>query len=154
MTPTKLQAARRLLFLSVVEAARFVTAPEVTEKQWQSWESGDASIPDDVAQRITELLEWRSNALAATAESIRQQIRNQGGVPETILILWYERFDDWMSLPDREAVMWRVQQSVCASLLDMFSTVVPVPFDRAVYDRWLDGREDSEALRAKWASQQ
>ncbi len=152
MTPTTLQALRRLLFFSHGEAARWVAAPAVTERQWQAWEDGSEPLPEAVVQRMRELVEWRSTALAATADNIRGQIREKGGVPEAIIILWYEREEDWASLPHREPVMWRIQQSVCAGLLGMFHTIVPVPFDAAAYSRWLDGRQDAESLRAEWAS--
>ena len=152
MTPTTLQALRRLLFFSREEAAQWIAVPAVSEQQWRDWESGSLPLPETIAQRMQELAEWRSTALAATADNIRRQIREKGGVPEAIIILWYERREDWTSLPHREPVMWRVQQSVCAALLGMFHTIQPVPFDATAYSLWLDGRDDSESLRAEWAS--
>jgi hypothetical protein len=34
----------------------------------------------------------------------------------------------------------------------MFSTVRLVPFDAAAYAGWLAGGEDTESMRAQWAS--
>lgn len=156
MTPTTLQALRRLLFFTRKDASLFIaTSPErpqgVSEQEWNQWEEGELPIPENIAQRITELVDWRSTALAATADTIRQQIKDKG-VPESVFIIWYENLEDWESLPNREPVMWRLQQAVCAALAGMFSTVCLVPFNSAAYSVWLDGREDSEPMRAQWAS--
>jgi hypothetical protein len=156
MTPTTLQALRRLLFFSRQDAALLIAASTecqqgVTDRQWQCWEDGEQQIPADLAQRITDLVDWRSTALAATADTIRQQIKDKG-VPESVFIIWYETLDDWRSLANRDPLMWRLQQSVCAALLGMFSTIRLVPFDLAAYAAWLADAEDSESMRAKWAS--
>ncbi|MBS1228821.1 MAG: hypothetical protein H6R17_2098 [Proteobacteria bacterium] len=156
MTPTTLVALRRLLFFTTQEAALFVAASSerpqgVSDQQWRQWEDGEQPIPADLARRITELVDWRSTALAATADTIRQQIKDKG-VPEAVFIIWYERLDDWKSLPNREPLMWRLQQAVCAALAGMFSTVRLVAFDAAAYTGWLAGRDDSESMRAQWAS--
>ena len=152
MTQTTLQALRRLLFFSIQEAALHIAVPPVSEQQWHEWEDGTQPVPDQVSQRMKDLADWRSTALAATADNIRQQIKEKGGVPEAVFILWYERLEDWMSLAHREPVMWRIQQSVCAGLLGMFRTVRPVAFNSAAYTEWLNERQDSESLRAEWAS--
>ena len=156
MTPTTLQALRRLLFYTPQEAALFVAAsPErpqgVSDQQWQQWEDGVQPVPADLAQKITELVDWRSTALAATADTIRQQIKDKG-VPEAVFIIWYESLDDWKSLPNRDPAMWRLQQTVCAALAGMFSTVCLISFDAAAYAVWLADREDTESMRAQWAS--
>ena len=159
MTPTMLKGLRRLFFFTVPEAARFITtshdAPQGTsEQRWQEWENGGSPIPESLISRMKELNEWRSLALDATADNIRIQMREKGGAPKTIFVIWYDTLDDWMTLPKRDPVMWRLQQSVCAALLGTFDTVKLVRFDMANYQNWLSGREDSEALRAEWASTQ
>jgi hypothetical protein len=156
MTPTTLQALRRLLFFTCHEASQLIAAsPErpqgVTDRQWQQWEEGGQPIPEDLALRITELVDWRSTALAATADTVRQQIKDKG-LPESVFIIWYETLSDWKSLPNREPVMWRLQQSVCAALSGMFSTIRLVQFDPAAYAAWLSDSDDSESMRAQWAS--
>ena len=156
MTPTTLQALRRLLFFTLQEAASLLAASSerpqgVSEPQWRQWEDGGQPIPADLALRITELVDWRSTALAATADTIRQQIKDKG-VPEAVFIIWYESLDDWTSLPNRDPLMWRLQQAVCAALAAMFSTIRLVSFDAAAYAAWLEDREDSESMRAQWAS--
>ena len=157
MNRTDLQALRRLLFFTIQDAAQFIAAtPEspngVSEASWQAWENGEQPIPSAVIERITDLCEWRSDALAATADNIRIQINEKSGMPDSIFVIWYERLEDWMSLPNREPVMWRLQQSVCAGLKGIYSIVKLVCFDADAYRIWLDQREDSDALRAEWAS--
>ena len=151
MSPTTFQALRRLLFFTGKEAAQFIPAAPLSEEQWHAWERGVQPVPEDIAQRMIALVDWRSTALAAMADTIRQQIKDKG-VPESIFILWYDHVEDWSSLPKREPVMWRVQQAVCAALVGMFQTVRLVPFDANAYLQWLNGREDTESMRAEWAS--
>ena len=157
MNRTNLQAMRCHLFFSPAEAARLIAAtPEhpdgVPEQTWQDWESGRQPIPDYVVERMAELGEWRSDALAATADNIRIQITEKNGMPESVFVIWYDTLEDWLSLPNRQPVMWRLQQSVCAALKGMFGIVKLVGFDASSYRAWLDNRDDTEALRAEWAS--
>ena len=157
MTPTTLYALRRLLFLSLEEATEFIAVPADTNHavsvlDWQQWEIGTQPIPECVIQKTIELVDWRSAALAATADNIRQQIKASAGVPESVFIIWYEHLADWQSLPNRVPVMWRIQQSVCAALAGMFRTVRLVSFDPVAYAIWLGERADSESLRGQWAA--
>ena len=156
MTPITLQALRRLFFFTTAEAAQYIAAGKnasgVPEQRWRQWESGELPIPENIAARMNELNEWRSLALDATADNIRIQMREKSGAPESIFVIWYDKIEDWLSLPKRDPVMWRLQQAVCASLLGMFSIVKLIPFDSANYHAWLAGREDSESLRVEWAS--
>ena len=157
MTPTALQALRRLLFFSVPEAALLIGATAdqphgIPGQDWQQWENGELPIPESIIARINELNEWRSLALDATADNVRLQMREKSGLPEFIFITWYDTLDDWMSIAGREPAMWRVQQSVSAALMGMFSLIRPVCFDPVAYHTWLGNRGDSEALRAEWAS--
>ena len=156
MTPTNLEALRRLLFLTTDEAAQFVAVgPEhpqgVSGQEWREWESGAQPVPQQVARRVAELVDWRAAALAATADTIRQQIRDTG-TPESVFVIWYDRLDDWLTLPERKPEMWRLQQAVCAGLAGMFNTVRLVAFDPAAYGRWRGERPDTESLRAEWTS--
>ena len=154
MTPTTLKGLRSLFFFTVPEAARLIAGSHEALQGVSEWESGESPIPESLVGRMKELNEWRSLALDATADNIRIQMREKGGTPEAIFVIWYDTLDDWMTLPKRDPVMWRLQQSVCAALLGTFDTVKLVRFDMANYQNWLSGREDSEALRAEWASTQ
>jgi hypothetical protein len=157
MTPTTLQALRRLLFFTAQDAERliaapFLQAPGASGETWRQWENGVSPVPEAVATRMLELNEWRSEALAATADNIRALIKEKGGMPESVFVIWYASLDDWLSLPGRDSSMWRPQQAVCASLLGLFGSVRLVRFDLPAYTAWRGEREDSDALRGEWAS--
>jgi hypothetical protein len=157
MTPTTLQALRRLLFFTIQDAERLIAGPvnqtpEASGETWQGWENGDQIVPASIAARILELSEWRSTALAATADNIRALIKEKGGVPESVFVIWYDSLVDWLSLPDRDPALWRPQQAVCASLMGLFGIVRLVSFDLPAYTAWRGEREDSDSLRGEWAS--
>lgn len=153
MNPATLQALRRLLFFSRQEAALLVAASDtrprgVSDRAWRQWEAGEFAVPPDVAQRITRLAEWRQSAIYAAVKQIAA-----APYGSNIALVWYESIDDWSSLPVREPVFWRPQQSVCAALLAEFpGRLRLVSFDAPAYSAWLSGREDSETLRSQWAA--
>lgn len=157
MTPTTLKGFRRLFFFTIPEAARLIATSKemphgVSEQRWREWESGESPIPETLITRIKQLNEWRSLALDATADNIRIQMREKSGTPEAIFVIWYDTLEDWMTLPNRDPAMWRLQQAVCAALLGMFDIVRLVRFDKSNYQSWLAGRDDTEDSRAEWAS--
>ncbi len=157
MTPTTLQALRRLLFYTRQEAALVVAAsPErphgVSDRAWRQWEDGDRTIPANVAHNIAALAVWRETALAGALAAIREKAAKRGA-PQRVDLVWYETMDGWISLPSREPVLFRPQQSVVAALAAAVPAVRLVAFDGPAYSAWLAGRADSEALRAAWASE-
>lgn len=155
MTPTTLQALRRLLFFSVEEAARWVAADAdhpagVSPRAWQYWERGGRPVPDAVAERLRGMVAWRGQALA-TAEAALQTQRRAHGEPAGITVLWYATADDWATLPGRDPAMWRPHQSMLAELVARHG-VRPVPFDGPAYAAWRGRRGDSDSLRAAWSA--
>lgn len=62
MTNIELKALRRLFFLDVSEAARFIGDCHV--RTWQRWEQGTIKIPEDVIEMINLLKEDRQEILA------------------------------------------------------------------------------------------
>lgn len=148
MTPATLQALRRLLFFSTEEAAAMIGG--VSPRSWQYWERGERRIPEDVAAAMRWLSEWRTQAISSAHDRIEALLADRG---EAALV-WYPSIDDWLTLPGREPVMWRPQQSVCAALLAEFTGCVTlVAFDGRDYAAWLAGRADNEAMRAQWAAE-
>lgn len=146
MTPTTLQALRRLLFFSRPEAAELVGG--VTERSWNFWESGDRPIPADVIERINDLVLWRESAIHAATHQILD-----ADIPANtdVYLVWYDKLDDWMSLPGRKPELWRPQCSVVAQICADIDAIA-VPFDAHDYQNWLDKRADSESMRAQWAT--
>ncbi|MDR1276353.1 MAG: YdiL family protein [Candidatus Accumulibacter sp.] len=155
MTPITLQALRRLLFFTAQDAERLIAPtvnPEFSGETWRQWENGAQPVPKSVAARMLELKEWRSEALAATADNIRALIKEKGGMPESVFVIWYDSLDDWLSHPDRDPALWRPQQAVCAALTGLFNSVRLVRFDLTAYTTWRGEREDTDSLRGEWAS--
>lgn len=153
MTPSTLQALRRLLFFSRQEAALLVAASDsrpagVSDRAWRMWEDAERPVPQDVADRLWNLTEWRQSAIDAAVKQI-------SSAPDdaTIALVWYDTLDDWATLAGREPVQWRPQQSVCAALLAEFpGRLRLVRFDAPSYSAWLGNRNDSESMRGAWAA--
>lgn len=148
MTPTILQALRRLLFFSVEEAALLIGG--VSPRSWQYWERGERSIPADVAETVRRLCAWRAQAIAAADSSLRE-LRGRGGREAALVLVWYQTLDDWATLPGREPLQWRPQCSAIAEIAARHGARL-VQFDGAEYAAWLGDRQDSESLRGAWAA--
>lgn len=146
MKSFELEAARRLLFFSPPEAAAMVS--NTSEQAWRRWESSSRKVPDDVVQRMTELIVWRQAAINATVKQISAAPKEA-----SIALVWYDSLDDWATLPGREPALWRPQQSVCAAVLAEFpGRLRLVRFDPPGYSAWLAERNDSETMRGQWAA--
>lgn len=153
MTPTVLKAFRSLLFFSPAEAAIFIGNTE--ESIWIAYEEGGLPIPEEVADKMQELIAWREGKLT-TAEDTFSRFKTV--LPEEYelempVLVWYPTLDDWMTLAGREPVMWRPRCSVIAQLCARYDAVV-VPFDGPAYAAWLGGRPDGETMRGIWAAEQ
>jgi len=145
MTPSELEALRRALFFSIKEAASLIS--RTSEQAWYRWENGLRSIPADIARAMENLAVWRQNAIRAAIDRFSVHEAD-------ISIIWYPTLEDWISLPGRQALMYRPEQSVVAGLrLHFPHRLKLIRFDRNDYDEWRSGREDSEALRIQWAEQ-
>lgn len=157
MNAATLEALRRLLFFSRPEAAAMIGASiarprGVSDRAWRMFEAGELPVPDDIAERIGELVRWREAALAAAGaqiEVMRQQL--PAGASVDLALCWYDSLDDWATLPGREPIQFRPQQSVLAELAARHGARM-VKFDAPDYARWLNGRNDTEAMRGAWAA--
>lgn len=153
MNSIELEALRRLLFLSVAEAAEYVG--HCRERSWRKWESGDRGVPDDVADRIRAMIDWRGQAIQAMVEAISDGEQSSGVVPENIVLVWYDSVDDWLTMDGREPALFRPQCSVVAEITAAYGCNIAV-FNPAGYFDWLDshGWRDSEQMRGQWAAAQ
>jgi hypothetical protein len=113
MTPTTLQALRRLLFFSVPEAAEHIG--HVTERSWRMWEAGERSIPDDVIECITDMIRWRARASATAEAALKEQTRKHGA-PAEITLTWYTSAAAWARAEPKHPQMWRPHCSVVAEM--------------------------------------
>jgi hypothetical protein len=118
MTPTTLQALRRLLFFSAPEAAAHIGG--VTERSWRKWEDGDRAVPQDVIERITAMLAWRKQAIAeaeAAIKDARRAMRGRGHTEAaTPQVTWYVSAAAWARAEGKQPEMWRPHCSVVAEI--------------------------------------
>lgn len=114
-------------------------------------EHGDFPLPPDLADVMTRLLQWQESALASASKQIVQLFAMHGG-KKRVALVDYRSLDDWVTLPDRDALLWRPQCSVI-KLLAKDRRVRLVPFDGPAYATWLAGRVDDESQRAAWAAE-
>lgn len=128
MTPTTLQALRRLLFFSVPEAAEHIGG--VTERSWRKWEDGDRAVPDDVVKKITAMIAWRTNALTEAEAAIKDARRAMRGHDEgeSPVVTWYVTPQAWARAERKRPEMWRPHCSVVAELCARHGAVA-VPAD-------------------------
>lgn len=146
MIAYQLEALRRLLFFSPPEAASLIG--DASEQAWRRWESGARKVPDDVANRMSDLIAWRQAAIDATIKQI-----SAAPIEASVALVWYDSLDDWSTLPGREPALWRPQQSVCAAVFAEFpGRLRLIRFDAPAYSAWLSGRCDSESMRGQWAA--
>lgn len=152
MHHTEIQALRRLLFLSIAEAARWIPADAerprgVEERTWSRWESGQRPVPPNVAEALQSLVGWRDVMLDELRAAAGQA--EDSGAP--LVVLWYEHADDW----PEQGLFWRPAQSLTAQVLAEApaGTVRLVPFDPAAYRAWRLAHQvdDSGAARERWA---
>lgn len=140
----RLQAVRRKLFLSTVEAASFF--PNCTAHAWEAMESGQIETPNQVTERLNRILEWRNAQMVIIEAGMSVQLGQDG-----ILDFWHESMDDWMSIDGREPEHFRAMQSLQADwALNHPSRVTLVRFDRVDFTRWLVGRHPTEERQAEY----
>ena len=152
MNHTRLQAIRRHLFFSVAEAACMIS--HTSEKAWRNWEKPEghyshAPVPADVAEALASLCDWRSEMIDNMERSLAEAVKRNKFTGTGVL--WYASADDYASLADREAIMWRPHCSIIAELAACYDITL-VSFDAVKYQAWLSGRRDDEGSRSVWAA--
>ncbi|MFZ6756493.1 DUF1870 family protein [Undibacterium sp. Ji50W] len=153
MNGVTLKAIRSLLHFSQHEAAELIGG--VTQRNWSNWEAGAQKIPQDVISMINYLMACRKKAIAETQAAIKTYYQQMPAdvSKKPIALVWYDNFEDWCTLPYRESIMWRPQQSVLAHLISVENCNI-VQFDAAAYENWLGRRTDSDSMRNQWAAEQ
>ena|GEM_PF-1748132 len=107
MNNLELQAARKLLFLDITEAAELIGG--ASPRAWRFWEIGERSVPDDVSERITELLDIRDEMITSVVAAVEKG--EESKVPYAIT---YDRFK--ARYPHSDRARWRLVQSVAAEI--------------------------------------
>lgn len=122
MDGNKLQALRKVLFLSEQEAATLIGG--VTTRTWQYWENGKKPVPQDVETKILEVVN--------EAETIFKAVLEEGFE----YTYQYFDFDDFKKRFKNDKLLWRVYQSTLGrlhqTLGDPLKDVV-APEDCALY---------------------
>lgn len=153
MNGVSLKAMRSLLHFNQHEAAELIGG--VSVRTWSNWEAGAQKIPQDVISMINYLMVCRKKAITDTQTAIKTYYLQMppGVSKKPVALVWYDSFEDWCTLPYRESIMWRPQQSVVAHLISVENCNV-VQFDAGAYEAWLGRRPDSDSMRNQWAEEQ
>ncbi len=153
MNGVSLKAMRSLLHFNQHEAAELISG--VSVRTWSNWEAGAQKILQDVISMINYLMVCRKKTITDTQTAIKTYYLQMppGVSKKPVALVWYDSFEDWCTLPYRESIMWRPQQSVVAHLISVENCNV-VQFDAGVYEAWLGRRPDSDSMRNQWAEEQ
>lgn len=109
MTNKELKALRQILALECSEAAEHIG--EVTTRTWQRWEDGSRSVPDDVADQITDYSTLRNNIVEKRFEEFRRK-------GSRISLNFYMTVDEFeKATGKRNVVMWKITNSVAGECL-------------------------------------
>jgi hypothetical protein len=145
MNGSTLKALRSLLFFTQDEAATLIGG--VSTRSWNYWEVDQRTIPQDVIDKITFLINWRKQAIERSTLALKDMFANvpEGVAVEPISIITYASVEDWMTLPNREPVFWKPHCSVTAELVASMTGRLVI-FDVSAYREWLGMRQDNESM--------
>ncbi|HDR1228867.1 YdiL family protein [Pasteurella multocida] len=138
MDGLELKCARLLLGLSQEEAAKQIGG--VTQRSWAYWESGERTIPQDVADQVRELINRR--------KAIIQQFKELSENKAKIVVIFYESPQD----AGQTLLEMRFNNSLAATLAIDYGVNV-VRYNPVDYINWLteNGLVDSPAKRSEWS---
>ncbi len=109
MNHLELQALRQLFFMSIDEAATYITGDGNVIK-WQRWEKGELEIPNFVSERLQAMNVKRREQLDAIIEKINNRIGNN-------TMRFFPEYDDFCAAyPEGGYLGWKVYQSVASEL--------------------------------------
>lgn len=101
-----MQAARKLFFLDVSEAAEHIGG--VSVRSWQYWESGRSPVPADVADKIRRLADRRLEMIEAS-----EDLMVESAADDTV-IDYYQTLAEYKADHLATVIDWRMSQSVGA----------------------------------------
>ncbi|MEB3500688.1 Aca2/YdiL-like domain-containing protein [Pasteurella multocida] len=138
MKGLELKCARLLLGLSQEEAAKQIG--NVSQRSWAYWESGERTIPQDVAEQMRELMSRR--------KAIIQQFKELSENKTQIVVIFYESPQD----AGQTLLEMRFNNSLAATLAMDYGVNV-VRYNPVDYINWLteNGLVDSPAKRSEWS---
>ncbi|MFC1141823.1 DUF1870 family protein [Pasteurella multocida] len=138
MKGLELKCARLLLGLSQEEAAKQIG--NVSQRSWAYWESGERTIPQDVAEQMRELMSRR--------KAIIQQFKELSENKTQIVVIFYESPQD----AGQTLLEMRFNNSLAATLAIDYGVNV-VRYNPVDYINWLteNGLVDSPSKRSEWS---
>lgn len=154
MTPAELKTIRESLGLPlkwVADQAR------VQLRTAQYWESGHTGVPEDVAAMLTALDDQVWSIVAQGLEQIKAAADSNEGLPEEVVLIRYRSDADlWAFHPEFEPIPASTHAMLVSRMRrKLWEIGVPSVIQYMSpkeYSAWLEGREDSDVLRAEWAA--
>lgn len=137
MTGLELQNARKLLGLSIAEAAEHIGG--VAKRSWEYWEREERTIKPDVEKLVLNLLERRREIIKSIIEA--------GEKAQKLAVIYYDTPEHCASVLE-----WRFSQSL-AIMLSLDFGVNLIKFDWADYQSFCKEKslKDNQQSRAIWA---
>ena len=103
MNNNELRMLRKLFFLEVTEAAKYIG--EVEPRTWQRWEDGTRKIPGDVINTMQMICLTRTDLLAVEFES------------SNAAYIYFDQLEEHeKALGVSSVIKWRVAQSIASQL--------------------------------------
>lgn len=112
MNNLALLAARKLMFLEVTEAAKYIG--NVEPRTWRYYESGRSSIPPMIEQKMKALLQRRESLKAELKGRAEEHKKLGQGRQVLPFFVTFEQYKEEAGLDD--LLEWRIDQSVKSSL--------------------------------------
>lgn len=156
MSPAEFKTIRESLGLPVQWVA---DQAGVRLRTAQYWEQGRNAVPEDVAQMLRGIDAQLWQLVAQAVDQIKSAADEAGGLPGQIDLIRYRTDADlWRYMPDFSPLPATAHGMLLSRLmreLEPLKTAIRITYMQPdVYDSWLDGRPDSSAMRAQWASLQ
>lgn len=149
MNYTEFKLLRESLHLSRHDLAELW---EINPRSVQRWDKGELDIPQN---RQTQLYNYwvQVNNAVLRFKSLLEDLEGKHNPADEIVLLAYDAWSydgDFEHYKMHNALLCR-----CRELADNIGyTVRIVEFKPKDYECWLNGREDTQALRSQWASEQ
>lgn len=151
MTPAELKTIRETLGLPISWISKRFN---VSARSAQYWESGERTVPDDVAEVLTRL----DASFTAAAEQSALKAKDLGEQSLVILIRYKTDNDLWRFRPDMRGLPASAHAALLSrtrAALSRFGIEARIELlDVKAYGEWLKerGQNDSETNRCIWAA--
>lgn len=155
MNATELKTYRQSLWITREEAARMFN---VQDRVYRRWESGEWSVPNDVAEKLRALDRTLTDMVTQACVIYAAVLQRYVVASDLVLIRYNSDEDLWRSQPQ----MTHLTHTLHAVAVDRTrqvlesqgGTVRIVAMDRQAYEDWRDAQnlQDGEDTRAAWAA--